>query len=222
VKTGVLTRIAKFNEGRDPERLALKFAALRHDAFTLLRGTCHLFYEDLRASDLPMSPLVWCCGDLHLENFGTYKGDNRLAYFDLNDFDEACLTPALWELVRFLTSVRVGGKTLGMDRRMTTMLMRTFLAPCPSTKPRSRRYASFSPSSAGASRTPNSFSSWTPPGASPASVASASKGTFSSSKAVDRRMAISSSTSRSSRGPASLRPTPCPNPIGRRKASASR
>ena len=127
MKTGVLTRIAKFNEGRDPERLALKFAALRHDAFTLLRGTCHLFYEDLRASDLPMSPLVWCCGDLHLENFGTYKGDNRLAYFDLNDFDEACLTPALWELVRFLTSVRVGGKTLGMDRRMTTMLMRTFL-----------------------------------------------------------------------------------------------
>jgi|GEM_PF-6506763 len=31
VKTDVLTRIAKFNEGRDPDRLALKFAALRHD-----------------------------------------------------------------------------------------------------------------------------------------------------------------------------------------------
>ncbi len=127
LKTDVLTRIATFNEGRDPERLALKFAVLRHDAFTFLRGTCHLFYEDLCASDLPKSPLVWCCGDLHLENFGTYKSDNRLAYFDLNDFDEACLAPALWELVRFLTSVRVAGKTLGMDRRMTTMLMRTFL-----------------------------------------------------------------------------------------------
>ena len=98
-----------------------------HDAFAFLRGTCQLFCEDLRASDLPKSPLVWCCGDLHLENFSPYKGDNRLAYFDLNDFDEACLAPALWELVRFLTSIRVGGKTLGMDRRMTTTLMRAFL-----------------------------------------------------------------------------------------------
>ena len=120
-------RIHAFNAGRDPERLAMKDTAMRQDAFVFLRGTCHLFYEDLAPSDLPPSPLVWGCGDLHLQNFGTYKGDNRLTYFDLNDFDEACLAPATWELVRFLTSIAVGGKTLGMDRPTARALMREFL-----------------------------------------------------------------------------------------------
>ena len=60
------------------------------DAFAFLRSTCHLFYEDWPA-DTPLNeaPLAWICGHLHLENFGTFKGDNRLAYFDINDFDEA-------------------------------------------------------------------------------------------------------------------------------------
>ena len=42
---------------------------------------------------LPHSPVCWICGDLHIENFGSYKGDNRLVYFDLNDFDESILAP---------------------------------------------------------------------------------------------------------------------------------
>ena len=87
----VVKRITTFDQGREPERLAIKYALMRKDAFVFMRGTCHLFYEDLDPAALPASPLVWCCGDLHLENLGTYKGDNRLVYFDLNDFDEACL-----------------------------------------------------------------------------------------------------------------------------------
>jgi uncharacterized protein (DUF2252 family) len=124
----IAKRITAFDQGRDPERLAMKYALMRKDAFVFLRGTCQIFYEDLDASVLPDSPLVWCCGDLHLQNFGTYKGDNRLVYFDLNDFDEACLAPTAWELVRFLTSVLVGGKTLGMDRATCKAMMQQFLA----------------------------------------------------------------------------------------------
>lgn len=68
-----------------------------------------MFYEDLaRADTLPQRPLTWVCGDLHLENFGSYKADNRLVYFDLNDFDEAALAPATWELTRMVTSIFVG------------------------------------------------------------------------------------------------------------------
>jgi len=120
-------RIEVFNEGRDPQRLAIKYAVMRHDAFAFLRGTCHLFYEDLNASALPRAPLVWCCGDLHPQNFGTYKGDNRLAYFDLNDFDEACLAPATWDLVRFVASLMVASKSLGMDPKTVQTLVRAFL-----------------------------------------------------------------------------------------------
>lgn len=123
----VRERVEAFNAGRDPARLQLKYAAMRKDAFGFLRGSCHLFYEDLKPSSLPRAPLVWCSGDLHLGNFGTYKGDNRLTYFDMNDFDEACLAPATWDLVRMLCSVIVTGHCLSMNGKTVTALMRAFL-----------------------------------------------------------------------------------------------
>jgi uncharacterized protein (DUF2252 family) len=104
----VIREIRSFNAGRDPQRLALKYRAMRASPFAFLRGTCHLFYQRLpRGGVLRSAPLVWACGDLHLQNFGSYKGDNRLVYFDINDFDEAALAPASWDLLRLLTSLRV-------------------------------------------------------------------------------------------------------------------
>ncbi len=73
------------------------------------------------------TPLVWCCGDLHLENFGTYKADNRLAYFDITDFDEAALAPLAWDLLRFVTSVQVGAQSLGLSRSQAKALAESFL-----------------------------------------------------------------------------------------------
>src|SRR5262249_8973269 len=95
-----------FNSDRIPAYTSLKYQMMAANAFRFFRGTCHLFYEDLsRAAPLPPSPATWICGDLHLENFGSYKGENRLVYFDLNDFDESILSPASWELIRMLTSI---------------------------------------------------------------------------------------------------------------------
>jgi uncharacterized protein (DUF2252 family) len=112
----IVDRIRDFNAGRDPERLALKYRAMRASPFAFLRGSCHLFYAELAQVSLPdHAPLVWACGDLHLENFGSYKGDNRLVYFDLNDFDEAALAPCTWDLARLLASVLVAARTLGVD-----------------------------------------------------------------------------------------------------------
>jgi uncharacterized protein (DUF2252 family) len=111
----VALQIHQFNAGRDPERLAIKYQKMRRDAFGFMRGTCHLFYERAPKSGLFKStPLVWACGDLHLENFGSYKGDNRLVYFDLNDFDESALAPASWDLVRMLASILVGAGSLSI------------------------------------------------------------------------------------------------------------
>jgi uncharacterized protein (DUF2252 family) len=83
-----------------------------------MRGTCHLYYQDWPAADnqLNEAPLGWISGDLHLENLGCYKGDNRLVYFDLNDFDEAILAPATWELGRWLTSILVAAKSLQIPK----------------------------------------------------------------------------------------------------------
>jgi len=127
-RRNVIERILIFNQGRDPDRLMLKYRAMRADAFAFLRGTCHLFYQDWPAnSSLNDAPSAWICGDLHLENFGSFKGDNRLTYFDINDFDEAALAPATWELARFLTSVLVGAKTLEVNHSEAIALCHCFL-----------------------------------------------------------------------------------------------
>lgn len=101
-------QIQAYNAGREPERLQLKYRKMRESSFVFLRGSCHLFYSRLPRSGLFRSaPAAWSCGDLHIENFGSYKGDNRLSYFDTNDYDEAALAPASWDLVRVLCSLWV-------------------------------------------------------------------------------------------------------------------
>ena len=125
---GIVEAIIEFNRGRDPRRLRLKYAAMQASAFAFLRGTCHLFYADLPADGvLRQAPLAWISGDLHLENFGAYRGDNRLVYFDLNDFDEACLAPCSWELLRILTSILLAGDMLGVNERDASKLCRVLL-----------------------------------------------------------------------------------------------
>ena len=124
----VVRQIQSFNAGRDPERLAMKYRAMRGSPFAFLRGSCHLFYDRLpRGGVLKSAPLVWVCGDLHLENFGSYKGDNRLVYFDVNDFDESALAPASYDLVRFLTSLCVGASSLSIGEAKAHLLCRIFL-----------------------------------------------------------------------------------------------
>jgi uncharacterized protein (DUF2252 family) len=99
-------RIKEFNSDRQQPTLARKYKLMADNEFTFFRATCHLFYEDLSSDPaLAQGPLVWSCGDLHLENFGSYRAANGLVYFDINDFDEAMLAPASWELTRFLCSI---------------------------------------------------------------------------------------------------------------------
>jgi uncharacterized protein (DUF2252 family) len=55
---------------------------MRSEIFASFNGTRHLFYKDWPA-DFPLNdaPPVWSCGDLHLENFGRYKGDKRYNFY---------------------------------------------------------------------------------------------------------------------------------------------
>ena len=133
--------ILEYNGGRDPQHLSLKLAAMRSNPFTFFRGTCALFYRTLAPEgSLLSSPAILACGDLHLENFGSYKGDNRLVYFDLNDFDESCAAPVALELVRFLTSILVAAKPLKINGttalKMVGSFIETYAANVISTKPR--------------------------------------------------------------------------------------
>jgi uncharacterized protein (DUF2252 family) len=128
--------IQAFNSQRDCYRrrqavrdtLTQKYLKMRKNAFIFFRGTCHLFYRDLPPdSILNIAPIVWSCGDLHLENFGAYKGDNRQIYFGIDDFDEGVLAPCTWDIARLLTSIFLAVDSLSFKQADAENLTRLFL-----------------------------------------------------------------------------------------------
>ena len=102
--------IVACNRGRNPVLLALKWAKMRESAFAFFRGTAPLFYRTWAELSPGGSPLAWICGDAHPENLGSYRGANRVPYFDLNDFDECCLAPVGWDIGRALAALCVLGR----------------------------------------------------------------------------------------------------------------
>ncbi len=124
----IVERLRVFNQSRNPQLLLLKYQAMRADAFAFYRGTCHLFYEDWPAhSALNTAPSGWICGDLHWQNLGSYKGDNRLVYFNINDFDEAVLAPCTWDLARLLVSFLISADVLDAKDSLMLKLCSYFL-----------------------------------------------------------------------------------------------
>ena len=121
--------IKEYNSDRHPEILEFKYKAMSTSPFRFLRGTCHLFYEDYSARPaIDTDPTsVWLCGDMHIENFGAYQGDNGLGYFDINDFDESTRAPLTWDLARFLVSLQLSTASIGVDMKEIHALSNVFL-----------------------------------------------------------------------------------------------
>lgn len=121
-------QLTAWNRGRDARLLARKFAIMRTGPFPFLRGSCPLFYHMWPPTPvLDSAPVAWISGDLHVENFGSFKGDNRLTYFDLNDFDEAALAPATWDTAHLLTSILAGASAIGLSAPDAEALARVAL-----------------------------------------------------------------------------------------------
>ncbi|MFC0185832.1 Uncharacterized conserved protein, DUF2252 family [Pseudarcicella hirudinis] len=121
-------RIRQFNEGRDTDTLSLKYKLMRQNSFSFFRGTAHIFFEDYaQLKSIHDSSLVWICGDLHLANFGSYRGDNKEVYFDINDFDEAMIAPLSFDISRVLTSILVSAKSLKIQTKSINKVFLQFL-----------------------------------------------------------------------------------------------
>jgi uncharacterized protein (DUF2252 family) len=80
---------------RNPELLRLKVARMAEGPFPFFRGTFHLFARDVLDKTC-MTPTLLTgagvemdlVGDLHSENYGTYKALDGVVHYDVNDFDE--------------------------------------------------------------------------------------------------------------------------------------
>jgi len=89
--------------------LQLKHRLMAEDPFTFLRGS---FYRWAQAwpdvcPDLAKAPLVLAVGDLHVENFGTWRDSEGRLVWGINDFDEAYLLPYTNDLVRLAVSANL-------------------------------------------------------------------------------------------------------------------
>lgn len=124
----VIEQIKTSNAGRSTLLLERKYDRMSEGLYLFFRATSSIFYEDFAKHFTTTDPTsVWGCGDLHLQNFGTYKAENRLVYFDINDFDDALLLPATWELSRMLTSIYLAGEELDLEKNECDTLSRAFL-----------------------------------------------------------------------------------------------
>lgn len=89
-----------------PADLKRKHAKLAKSAFAFLRGTFFRWVEVWPevCTTLTGAPRILGVGDIHIENFGTWRdAEGRLAW-GVNDFDEAEVIPYTNDLVRLCTS----------------------------------------------------------------------------------------------------------------------
>lgn len=83
-----------------------KHKLMHTSPFILLRGTFYRWAElfPLALPELMKAPIVLSAGDLHIENFGTWRDAEGRLNWSVNDFDEAHPLPFTNDLVRLATS----------------------------------------------------------------------------------------------------------------------
>ncbi|MBV9851010.1 MAG: DUF2252 family protein [Armatimonadetes bacterium] len=86
--------------------LEAKHQMMAQGAFAFLRGTFYRWSQTWPqvCAHLTQTPPVLAVGDLHVENFGTWRDSDGRLVWGVNDFDEAYSMPYANDLVRLATS----------------------------------------------------------------------------------------------------------------------
>ncbi len=105
--------------------LELKHEQMAASVFSFFRAT---FYRWLQlweevCSNLTGAPELLAVGDLHVENFGTWRDIEGRLIWGINDFDEVYPMPYTIDLVRLVTSAHlaIGEEHLAMAREGRAM-----------------------------------------------------------------------------------------------------
>jgi uncharacterized protein DUF2252 len=101
--------------------LRLKHARMTESPFVLMRATFYRWMQlwPLVCPKLVEAPRVLAVGDLHVENFGTWRDAEGRLIWGVNDVDEACELPYTLDLVRLATSalLAIEAEHFGLSRR---------------------------------------------------------------------------------------------------------
>lgn len=103
-------------DGDYPGGRVSKHKKMCNSPFVFFRGSAQIFYADIAVGniDLPAAfndvPLTTIMGDCHVSNFGFFTEESShgdSVVFSLNDFDDACIGRAQWDVLRFLLSLEL-------------------------------------------------------------------------------------------------------------------
>ncbi len=96
--------------------LQLKHRQMAGSLFAFLRGTFYRWSELWKevCPDLAKAPRVLAVGDLHVENFGTWRDSEGRLVWGVNDFDEVAEMPYAVDLVRLVTSAILAQRENGL------------------------------------------------------------------------------------------------------------
>jgi hypothetical protein len=94
-----------------PEDLERKHDAMRSAPFPFLRATYYRWSQVWRdvCGAAARAPKALAVGDLHVENFGTWRDIEGRLVWGINDFDEAAVLPYTNDLIRLAASVLLAG-----------------------------------------------------------------------------------------------------------------
>jgi hypothetical protein len=86
-----------------------KHALMAEAPFPFMRATFYRFAQTwpVLSPSTAAAPEVLAVGDLHVENFGTWRDVEGRLIWGINDFDEACWMPFTCDLVRLATSAQL-------------------------------------------------------------------------------------------------------------------
>jgi uncharacterized protein (DUF2252 family) len=102
-----------------PADVKAKHNAMRAGLFPFFRATFYRWaqiWPDL-CKDLCSAPAALSVGDLHVENFGTWRDFEGRLVWGVNDFDEAWRLPCTFDLVRLAASALVAARESGLNIR---------------------------------------------------------------------------------------------------------
>ena len=101
------------------EDLDLKHTRMAEGVFPFFRATFYRWAEtwaDL-CPELATAPTVLAVGDLHVENFGTWRDADGRLIWGVNDFDEAYPLPYTNDLLRLATSAHLASAHLAISMK---------------------------------------------------------------------------------------------------------
>jgi hypothetical protein len=118
----------------DQADLELKHADIAHDEYRFLRGTYYLWLVRAAAEvpevfDRTAVPLV---GDLHVENYGTWRDRAQVRRWGVNDLDELARGSWLLDLVRLATSAVLAPHVKVGDHEICDTVLSSWYAATPS------------------------------------------------------------------------------------------